>query len=582
MQMMKHKHLSCWVHAKQAAFLLEARASWSSRATQAAHSNPSANDTSQQAHMENWYPGHMQKAVRDMQGRLKQVDLIIEVRDARVPMSACSTVMEGLLRGKRRIIVLNKADLVPKEDLKLALSSQAKRSLLRTMAVSANDPESVKRLMRASLEVVNTERATADESLLMVVGLPNAGKSSIINDLKACAARARLLDGQNAYHKKAKTGPLPGVTRALGSFQLSKQPRVFVLDTPGVLPPAIQDPQAALNIALTGGMPVSVTDSTILVRHLLWLLLQRPQKYAQLLQDHLAADTQVAQEARTDTHVAEKARGETYVAREAQAGTRMAQEAHTDTHVAQEAHEDDRAERSENGGLHMLHERQDQPQQQLRGARTHRRAQQPMVSLTPQSQGDSESEWQLARHQQHQQQPGQQQQHQEHQQQHSGSEWQLAQHQQHQHQPSQHSQPTLPRLHKACSSVAKALIEALVHTQQLQHTLESGRPAGTQIPHWDGQYLSLHQGAHAAGPGADPPHDVVDLDSPAEPVDSCLHHLIVLLSRDSRRGPRGWGKVSRQASEVPVSAAQRQGACNRVLWAFRKGQLGRLMLDDII
>eukprot|EP00983_Pelagomonas_calceolata_P131392 1161773-Pelagomonas_calceolata.AAC.11 len=103
-----HKKLSCLVHGKQVALLLEARALWSSR-NQAVHDTRSS-DTSQQAHVENWYPGHMQKAVRDMQGRrgvverlrvgksrLKQVDLVLEVRDARQGGASAVCVLSGVM-----------------------------------------------------------------------------------------------------------------------------------------------------------------------------------------------------------------------------------------------------------------------------------------------------------------------------------------------------------------------------------------------------------------------------------------------------------------------------------------------------
>eukprot|EP00967_Tisochrysis_lutea_P114045 scaffold181427_cov20-Tisochrysis_lutea.AAC.1 len=121
--------------------------------------------------------------------------------------------------------------------LQLALHSQLRHSSLRTMAVSANDPESIKRKKNCKdgggnglvahseiLELLRTgDTDSAFNSLLVLPKLRlGSHKSSIINNLKASAARARLLDGQNAYHKKAKTGPLPGVTRALGSFQVSR------------------------------------------------------------------------------------------------------------------------------------------------------------------------------------------------------------------------------------------------------------------------------------------------------------------------------------------------------------------------
>ena len=86
----------------------------------------------------------------------------------------------------------------------------------------------------------------------MVLGLPNTGKSSLINALKLAAKQAGQLGGAEAYHKRAKAGPLPGVTRHLSGFKVASSPLAYLLDTPGILAPNLGDDVTALKLALTG------------------------------------------------------------------------------------------------------------------------------------------------------------------------------------------------------------------------------------------------------------------------------------------------------------------------------------------
>ncbi|KXZ41893.1 hypothetical protein GPECTOR_250g621 [Gonium pectorale] len=177
-----------------------------------------------------WFPGHMHKALKFIEQRMKLVDLVVEIRDARVPFSSASPEVARLGQHKRRLLLLNKTDMA--------------------------DPASTK-VLDAALGWLRAERPQSDLSLILIAGMPNTGKSSLINALKRAAKRQDMLEGEQAFHKTARAGPLPGVTTQVGGFKVCDEPQVYVLDTPGVLPPAIRDPRVAERLALTGLIPAA-------------------------------------------------------------------------------------------------------------------------------------------------------------------------------------------------------------------------------------------------------------------------------------------------------------------------------------
>lgn len=220
-----------------------------------------------------WFPGHMAKALNEMRKRIKAVDLIVEVRDARVPFSSANPKLEELTRGKRRVVVLNKEDLC---DLRVhqAIANKLSDQGYRVVTSCAHQLKSVRKVLDTCVSWLRDERPNADMSLMMVMGVPNCGKSSIINALKVASQRTGNLEGSQAYNKTARTGPLPGVTRHMNSFKVSKDPLVYVLDTPGVMLPNLQDNATALKLALTGTVKEAIIDERQQVKMLIQLLMK--------------------------------------------------------------------------------------------------------------------------------------------------------------------------------------------------------------------------------------------------------------------------------------------------------------------
>jgi ribosome biogenesis GTPase A len=202
-----------------------------------------------------WYPGHMATAMRKLGERLRIVDLVIEVVDARVPRSSANPYLDKVAARKPRIVVLGREDLADPHLTRewIAWYQQNGRTAL---AVNGKDQTSVKRIAAAVAAQAGDEPTRA-----MVVGIPNTGKSSIINGLLRRTA--------------AKTADKAGVTRSLQWFRV--QPKLEVMDTPGILVPKIATPEAQWQLALTGALPRERFDSEeVVARFVAWAHEHRP------------------------------------------------------------------------------------------------------------------------------------------------------------------------------------------------------------------------------------------------------------------------------------------------------------------
>ena len=208
-----------------------------------------------------WYPGHMAKAKRLLSAQLVKVDLVVELCDARLPLSSRNPALDELICHKRRILLLCKADLA--ENAK----TQQWIAYFKRMGVDAmaydKSPQKTKQarqlieLAASDLLERNKRRGIQKTLRAMVVGVPNVGKSTFIN---------RLYGGSIA-----KTGDRPGVTKSNQWVKVS--PYLEVLDTPGMLWPKLNDQRAATRLAYIGTIKDAVYDQYELCVHLLQDLL---------------------------------------------------------------------------------------------------------------------------------------------------------------------------------------------------------------------------------------------------------------------------------------------------------------------
>ena len=206
-----------------------------------------------------WYPGHMRKAERLVKENLKLVDVVVELLDARIPLSSANPVLREIVGDKPRLIVLNKADLADDTATRAWVKYFAEQELV-AVPVDAVKGRGVKELVQAIAKCAKPKTdklvqhgAKARAARCMILGIPNVGKSSLIN---------RLSGGS-----KTKVENRPGVTRAKQWIRLGAQ--LELLDMPGILWPKFEDQQAALHLAFTGAINDNVYDVASVVLLLL-------------------------------------------------------------------------------------------------------------------------------------------------------------------------------------------------------------------------------------------------------------------------------------------------------------------------
>lgn len=206
-----------------------------------------------------WYPGHMTKTVRDLKESLKLIDLVIEITDARIPLSGRNPDLDRLAGGKARIMLFGKADLADPEVTELwadyfreegiapVVSDLRQKSSLRLLTPV------IRAAMKEKLERDARRGITGRPVRAMVAGIPNVGKSTFINSFSGS--------------KSLKTGNRPGVTRGRQWIRMGKE--VELLDTPGLLWPKFEDEEIGKKIALIGSMPDDILDRGELALELL-------------------------------------------------------------------------------------------------------------------------------------------------------------------------------------------------------------------------------------------------------------------------------------------------------------------------
>lgn len=224
-----------------------------------------------------WYPGHMAKAKRQISESLALVDAVVEIADARIPRSSRNPDLASLIKSKPRITLLCKSDLADKNITKLWLSwfeTQGIHSLAadcRTGRGLEAFMPLLKNTLRDKIERLQAKGMVNPSIRIMVVGIPNVGKSSFIN---------RITKG-----KKAVVGDRPGVTKGNQWFSIDKG--VELLDTPGVLWPKFEDPEVGKSLAFTGAIKDEILDTTTLAAE---LLIRLGADYPEVLKRYKIAD----------------------------------------------------------------------------------------------------------------------------------------------------------------------------------------------------------------------------------------------------------------------------------------------------
>jgi len=234
-----------------------------------------------------WFPGHMAKARREATEKLNLVDVVIELVDARIPESSRNPMIQEIIGQKPSIIVLNKADIADNKVTNEWLDYYRSQGL-PALAIDAQHQKGLKaleqeckKIMAPYFEKQKAKGVKPRSIRLMILGIPNVGKSTLIN---------RFV-GKN----QAQTGNKPGVTKAQRWLKMGKE--FELLDTPGILWPKFEDPKVGQNLAITGAIKDSLLHMDDLALALIEILLERHpevlKKNFQLTADQLETLTKV-------------------------------------------------------------------------------------------------------------------------------------------------------------------------------------------------------------------------------------------------------------------------------------------------
>lgn len=198
----------------------------------------------------NWYPGHMKKTMDNIRLSLKLVDIVGEIIDSRIPISSKNPVIDDVLKDKPRIMILNKLDMADENETKKWLSYYRKKGY-GAVVVDALHSKGLDKIYSVAKEMLADKFKKLEEKNLsaktirmMIVGIPNVGKSTFINSI--------------SKRKSAKIGDRPGVTKQVQWIKTKND--LELLDTPGVLWPKFEDERIGLHLAFTGAIKDEIMD----------------------------------------------------------------------------------------------------------------------------------------------------------------------------------------------------------------------------------------------------------------------------------------------------------------------------------
>lgn len=210
----------------------------------------------------NWYPGHMLKTKKQMVEDLKLIDVVIEVLDARIPLSSQNPDIQQITNKKKKIVLLNKYDLADEKETSRWINyfkAKGITAIATDLNLGKGSKEVLKlieKIMQEDIEKASAKGRTNKNIRIMIIGIPNVGKSSLIN---------RLVN-----KKTAEVGNKPGVTKQKQWVRIGKN--IELLDTPGVLWPKFEDEEVALNLSYIGSIKDEILPKTDIAYQLLKLL----------------------------------------------------------------------------------------------------------------------------------------------------------------------------------------------------------------------------------------------------------------------------------------------------------------------
>ena len=241
----------------------------------------------------NWFPGHIAKAINELKTKLSLVDVVVELKDARIPLSSSYLELDKIIGSKPHLIVLNKADLADNFMVKKFIEYFKNTLNTNILTTSSHNHSDVKAIVQA---ILNLAKPQIDKLVVrglnprparvMVIGMPNVGKSSFINKL--------------VKKSKTKTGAKAGVTRQLSWVRIN--PKLDLLDTPGIIPIKLENQLSAIKLASVNGVSENAYSHEFVASELLKILYDKYpnelKSFYNIDDDNLSIDLQMIAKSR--------------------------------------------------------------------------------------------------------------------------------------------------------------------------------------------------------------------------------------------------------------------------------------------
>ena len=199
-----------------------------------------------------WFPGHMNKAKRAIQELLSEIDIVIELLDARAPFSSCNPLLQYMIKGKNKIRILNKSDIADSKITASWLEFFSEQENTIALLGDMNDAKQAKRIINLCRDISPNRNSFEKPLRIMITGIPNVGKSTLINQLVG--------------KKIAKTGDIPAVTKA--NQRIIYDDNTIIYDTPGMMWQKIKYPQIGYHLAICNSIGRNALDEELLTLYL--------------------------------------------------------------------------------------------------------------------------------------------------------------------------------------------------------------------------------------------------------------------------------------------------------------------------
>lgn len=218
----------------------------------------------------NWFPGHMVKTYKNLPESFKKTDVFLEIRDSRIPLTSGNDELEKIIPNHvKRFIIFNKFDICNQILTMKIVEKFSKEKNIKCIFASAKTSQNANKIIDLIIKENNPKFKTVG-TWCMIGGIPNVGKSTFINTFRTMSKDLKALSEETV--KYAKTGKTAATTRNMDFFKINLDPVIYIIDTPGVMPPHIKSNEQGIKLSVCGNVKEKIAGKEMIVDYLLYSL----------------------------------------------------------------------------------------------------------------------------------------------------------------------------------------------------------------------------------------------------------------------------------------------------------------------